>query len=640
MKKRLLSLLSCILLILSCGKTPGEETPPVKEWGPAFKTLMEAYYSGKYFKGATADDSSARFEFIDGSSVEVPQDEVKTIDSRIYDPPLLATDPVTGEWTVNKVRTGIIARKDQSLEESLPLCIWFDDSVLHIEMSNARTLIIGPDPTNSLMSFSILTADNPGLKENIVFEISGDKVTGYRIPSMEKLLFVPRFTFRGVRVTVDGVEQVSGQTEQDFSKDIVYVVELYDGKTQEFTVSLSIKVDFPTVYINTRGKAPILDRENYVTGTIRIEDPNGEYSSVPLITDGLRIRGRGNSTWTFFPKKPYRLKLDNKAKVFGMPSNKDWVLMASYSDKSLLRDLTAMEISRICGMHWTPSFFPVELYLNDNYQGYYLLGDHKEVANHRVDIELVTPQDNEGDAVTGGYYFEIEQQMDEKTCFWTMMRIPVMFSDPEEPTQAQKQYVIQYFNAFENTLQGESFADPETGYAAYIDVDSFVNYYIAEELVKDVDGNLRKSSFMTKERGKKLEMYHLWDFDLALGNCNYFPEYGLDNSYRGFYIRDYGYDGYGKGWYYRLFQDPAFRARVKERWKELKPRLDKVPEYIDKEHEYISTAAQRNFRKWPILDVQIWPNVVVTGSFDKEVKYMKDFYIARLAWLDSEIDKW
>ena len=638
--RRALLVLSCVLLALSCSKDAAPEIPMGKMWGEAFKQLMTAYGQGKYFKTAAVSEEEATFEFQAGTSVTVPRSEVRTIDARIFGPPALAVDPVTGQWTINKVKTGIKADKSLSLPDASPLCIWVEEDYLSIAMSNGQTCVIGADPVSSLTSFSILSSDNRSLPESISFEISGSQVTGYRLPSVVNLKFVPRFTFRGVRVTVDGKEQISGETLQDFSKDIVYCVELFDGKVQEYTVSLKAKVDFPTVFVTTTGGAPVLDQEKYVTGSIRIEDPLGEYSSVSSVSEGLRIRGRGNSTWAFFPKKPYRLKLDEKTKVFGMPANKDWVLMACYSDKSLLRDLTAMEISRICGMRWTPAFFPVELYFNGDYQGYYLFGDHKEVAKHRVDIEVVTPQDNDGQAVTGGYYFEIEQAMDEKTCFWTSMHVPMMYKEPEVPTSGQKKYVLEYFDAFEKALQGASSADPQRGYAAYIDVDSFVNYYIIEELVKDIDGNLRKSSFLTKERGKKLEMYHVWDFDLTLGNCNYFPDFGSDNSYKGFYIRDFGYDGYGTGWYFWLFKDPAFRARVKARWKELKPQLDKVPEYIDQEQAYIKDAAERNFVKWKILGQHVWPNVVVTGSYDKEVKYMRDFYTARLAWLDGEISKW
>ena len=184
-------------------------------------------------------------------------------------------------------------------------------------------------------------------------------------------------------------------------------------------------------------------------------------------------------------------------------------------------------------------------------------------------------------------------------------------------------------------------ADPDNGYAKYIDVDSFVNYYIIQELTKNIDGNLRKSSFLTKERGKKLEMYHVWDFDLTIGNCNYFQDYGYgaDNTYKGFFIKDYGYLGYGTGWFVRLFEDPAFREKVKLRWNELKPQLAKVPDFIDSHQKELFEVAGRNFRRWPILNTWIWPNVVVTGSYQGEVDYMKSFYINRLEWLDAEINK-
>lgn len=630
-----------LLAVSACDKESGEDR---KEWSDGFKALMEAYYDGKYFASAEMSKESSLFRFIDGTTVSILQKDVKTINAGIYGKPEISEDIRTGEWTLNKVATGIKINKGAGLTESMPICIYFDDSCLYVAMSNGETLLIGGDPYSSITLFWFSPSDNPELSEGISCNIEGTDISGKYPVSLRTLELAPRFTYRGRSIKCNGEEQISGKSKQDFSSPVKYEVELFNGETIEFTVSLNSSVNFPTVMIFTKTGEFVVEKDKYLEGTIRIEDPNCQYSDEKVLEVPMKIKGRGNSSWNNFPKKPYRIKMDEKNSVFGQPANKDWVLLASYSDKTLLRDMTGMEVSRICGMAWTPVFHHVELYFNNEYQGVYLLGDHKKVSSDRVNIDVVGENDNSGDAVTGGYYLEIEQQMDEPVCFWTSMSVPMMFSEPEQPTEAQKTYVQNYFRDFEMVLQGTEMSDPDKGYAKYIDVESFVNYYIIKELVKDIDGNLRKSTFLTKERGKRLEMYHVWDFDLTIGNCNYFDSTygnGLDNSYKGFFIKDFGYLGYGSGWFVRLFEDPAFKAKVKARWNALKPELSsKIPAFIDTNKEFVEEAAGRNFQRWPILDTWVWPNVEVTGSYQGEVAYMRKFYLDRLNWLDAEIKKW
>lgn len=630
-----------ILLVAFSGCRKDEPHEMQLEWPESFKQLMDAYYSGKYFNSVEQNDDFTSVCFVDGSRLDIPNDDVKIIDCNLFDPPVIAEDAKTGTWTINLVRTGIPVDRSLGVNDSYPLCLWFDEDCLNIAMSNGESLTIGRDPSLSLTEFVFYAADNYGLNQGINCQIDGYDVTGLRPVSLNDFHLVPRFSYRGRSIKVDGEDQVSGKTKQDFSSPVRYDIELYSGQTVSFTVQLKLSGDFPLVIIHTNGGAPIRDRHTWVPGTIRIEDPKNQYSDVAVLTSKMNIHGRGNTSWTNFPKKPYRIKLDEKASVFGLPKNKDWVLLASYSDKTLLRDATAYEISRICGMKWTPTFHHVELYLNNVYQGVYLLGDNKEVAKHRVDIDVVTPSDNDGDAVTGGYYFEIEQQLDKPVSWSTSMGVPMMFVEPEQPTNEQITYVKRYFDQFEAAITSDNYASPTEGYAKYIDVDSFVNYYIVEELLKNIDGNLRKSTFLTKERGGKLEMYHIWDSDLTLGNCDYFNSmYNVSNSYTGFFIKDYGAQGYGSGWYYRIAKDPEFKKKVKARWNELKPQLSRVPDFIRKTSQELSDPAARNFQKWDILSTYVWPNARVTGSYDGEVSYLISFYANRLDWLDTQIAKW
>ena len=398
---------------------------------------------------------------------------------------------------------------------------------------------------------------------------------------------------------------------------------------KEHQKEMERRQNIPVIHIKTKNSAPILNKKDYVDGTITISDPERLYSDVAEFSAEMGIRGRGNSTWSF-PKKPWKVKLKEKASLLGMPADKEWALLANYADRTLVRNIVAMKLSEICGFSWTPRMHSVEVYLNGKYQGVYTLCEHKKVSSDRVDIDVVGEDVTGGDAITGGYYLEIEEQQDETTCWWTSMGVPMMFSDPEEPNSEQLAYVKSLFESFEQALWAKDYSQT-SGYPKYIDVDSFVDYYIVQELTKNIDGNLRKSSFITKERGKKMEMYHLWDFDLTLGNCGYFWG-NVGNGPENFWIKL-------DKWYPHLFADPAFVDKVQKRWNELKPEFEKIPEFIDEQTFYLAKAQERNFKVWSIWESVDWVYFPSLGSYEKEVDYLKEFYTKRLEWLDTELNK-
>ncbi len=376
-------------------------------------------------------------------------------------------------------------------------------------------------------------------------------------------------------------------------------------------------------------------RSYYIPAEYVIRDPDKAYSEFSEISGTMQIRGRGQSTWDM-PKKPYKLKFDEKSKVLGMRSNKDWALLANYTDKSLLRNAVAMRLSEICGMSWTPAHVPVEVYLNNSYLGVYDLFEGKEVADHKVEI----------DVAAGDYYLEIEQNDNDFAT--SKCNVPINFKDPEREEISNEQFnaVRDFFNKFESVLYGAGFADPVVGYAKYIDVNSFIDNYIIEELAKDIDGNVRKSSFVTiaAADGGKIKFCHQWDFDLSFGNADYFPsqtgDNGDPNGPKGWWIKDFNTDSWkGPGWYPRLFQDPAFVKKVKARWNELYPELCTIPDYIEFCKTELGDAPSRNFRTWNILRTYVWPNVFVSGTYEQHVEYMSRFYSERLNWLNQNIQK-
>lgn len=385
---------------------------------------------------------------------------------------------------------------------------------------------------------------------------------------------------------------------------------------------LARRQNIPVIEIDTGGKG-IYDKENYVKGTITIKDPEKLYSDVEEFSAPMGIRGRGNSTWSF-PKKPWKVKLDSKASIFGMGADKEWCLLANYSDRTLMRNILAMKLSEICGFAWTPHMYSVHVYLNNEYQGVYTFCEHKKVSADRVDIDL--------DA--GDVYLEIEQQQDETTCWWTSMGVPMMFSDPEEPSAELLAEIQKHFDDFEDALYSKDLADPQKGYAAYIDVDSFIDYYIVQELAKNTDGNLRKSSFITKKKGGKLVMHHLWDFDLTFGNSG-----GLLHDPEGFFIKDYTPGWYiGDNWFNRMMKDPAFVERLQARWNELYPQLVAMVDFIDEQALILDKAQQQNFKVWSIWESVDWVDCPSLGSYEKEVDFLKEFYSERVEWMNTAIN--
>jgi hypothetical protein len=385
------------------------------------------------------------------------------------------------------------------------------------------------------------------------------------------------------------------------------------------------RVNLPLLRITTDNDAPIISTDTYITGQISLES---NVAGDAAVIGGMQIRGRGNSTWDLMPKKPYRLKLTDKQSLLGMPSSKDWVLLANYSDKTLLRNKLAMELGSGMGMPWTPRGKFVEVYHGSRYLGVYLLIENIKIAKDRVNIDELSADDDDAGVISGGYLLEVDFRQDGHTIFTAVDGLPVVFQDPEEPTAAQEAYLKGYLDQFEAVLHSTSFAHPGTGYSAYIDVDSFARWFIVNELFRNVDANMWSSCWMYKPRGRKLFMGPLWDFDLAAGNVNYNDAFLTS----GWHIRN-------APWFSRLFEDPAFAARVREIWNEAKTtQLPAMIQSIGTQSAALQQAQLNNFHRWPILESHVWPNYRVPGSYGGELDYLRSWLNTRIAWMDAQFN--
>jgi len=370
----------------------------------------------------------------------------------------------------------------------------------------------------------------------------------------------------------------------------------------------------PVVSLFTDGKAPVVSKEDYVAGNIIVSDQCHVCSDVETFSARMKIRGRGNSTWDLSSKKPYKIKLEEKSQLLGMPSDKEWCVLANYSDKTLIRNLLAMEMSRICNFPWTPKMMSVKLYMNGKYQGVYTFSEHKKVSKNRVNI----------DTDEGEVYLEVDARFGDPVNFSSnTWKVPICFSDPEQPSQKVYDKVKKIINNFESKLAGD-----DARVLDRIDVRSFVDYFIVNELSKNVDANFYLSSFITIQQDDKIKLYHLWDFDLAFGNCNYLTDCGP----YGWYIKT------GSGWYRHLFKNKAFVEQVKSRWNELYPSFLKLTYFIDQQVYLLGDDVSRNFTEWPILDKYVWPNYKINNTYEGEIAYLKDFYLKRLEWMNTSIN--
>ncbi len=392
----------------------------------------------------------------------------------------------------------------------------------------------------------------------------------------------------------------------------------------------------PLLAIDTENGVEILNRENYINATARLTDESGQ-----TLLDGttLQIRGRGNSTWNY-PKKPYRLRFTTRTEVLGMPANRHWVLLANYLDKSLLRNELAFEFSERVGLAWTPRSVQVVLELNGEYQGIYQLTEHVRVDTDRVNIPQLNAADGlDAELVTGGYLMEVDQRLGEDYCPITPQGVSLCFGDPDTLLQpgweAHKAYIDDYIHATEVSIYGLDPGHPDTGYAAYIDVDSAVDFYLVHELFKNVDSNFFSSLFLYKQRGGPIYFGPVWDFDLAAGNAQFFGA----GTPTGWHTR---LDTRGANWFTRLFDDPGFDQRVRERWMELQSTgvIEGLFLFIDRREAWLSQVQEQNFELWDILHTVIpAPGEglsPVLGPWEEHVGALRSWLTERVAWMDAE----
>ncbi len=370
---------------------------------------------------------------------------------------------------------------------------------------------------------------------------------------------------------------------------------------------------------------------------------------------GIELRGSSSQS---FPKKSYGFESwDNfnnsiDTSFLGMPSESDWILNANYTDKSFVRNVMAYQVWHNMGNYSTRYHF-VELVLNGQYQGIYIFSEKIKRNSNRVDIAKLKPDQNTGDVLTGGYIFKIDKQTGSGGSGWTSSYAPsaspngqTIFFQYEYPketdiTTQQKSYIQSDVYDFETSLKTQEFVDTTNGFRKYAVESTFIDYFLVNELSKNVDG-YRLSTFLNKERdskGGKLRMGPVWDYDIAWHNADYC---GGDVT-SGWAYQFPCPDDYWQVpfWWSRLLQDPLYKSHLKCRWLYLRQNVLSnawFDNYIDSISGQLMEAQVRNFTTWPILGIYVWPNPwPYATTYQGEVDGLKTWMHNRLTWLDANM---
>lgn len=368
----------------------------------------------------------------------------------------------------------------------------------------------------------------------------------------------------------------------------------------------------PRIVIETEDFAGVRDRETEIPSHLQIYGEKAPESEVYELT----VRGRGNSSFKM-PKYGLKLEFKDKVKLFGMPKNRDWALIANYGDKTHLRNYMMTRLSEWLGAKYTPKMQFVEVYLNRKYMGLYLLSETIKVAKNRVNIDendttfLVEKEDSKKFdppyiLTDNNYYYHIKS--------------------PKNPSPETEDLLLDHLNAFENFMMNQ-YIHKRKDVLDWLDIDDYVLYYWVHEYSKNEDGNYARSVFFTWKKGEPIHFGPLWDFDLAFGNASREQNKNPED----WYIRRYRLN-------YYIMQNSLVDSAATAYWQEhrdtFKALIDSIPVY----RAIIENAIDNEYRRWPIIkNTENWALKDPYDSYDEAVEVMTEWMKKRYQWIDNEI---
>lgn len=383
--------------------------------------------------------------------------------------------------------------------------------------------------------------------------------------------------------------------------------------------------NLPTVSIHTLNNQIPYDKVHQIVSQLTIISEGG----TKLLSGPGTTRERGNASRTF-PKKPWRIKFDEKQRVLDAPAKaKKWTLINNWGDKTLMRNLLAFELSKRLGMPYTPYGTAVDVLMNGEYKGTYQLCDQVQVHKNRVNITEMTKDDNDGEALTGGYLVEIDAYANKESVWFKSVNgnpVSIKSPDPDSITWQQRDYIQNHFNAMEYDIH------------RYLDKNTFLRHFLVGELSGNTDTYW--SVYMYKERGDDT-MYTgpVWDFDLAFENDG--RTYPVCSKSDYIYRSGGSCTGKMKQFVdaFVLYSDES-QAMLLDIWD--KARHSDLTEeslvaYIDKMEAELDQSQRLNYMRWDNLNQVVHQNPKIWGSYQAEVENVRRFVKERFKWMDRRL---
>lgn len=471
----------------------------------------------------------------------------------------------------------------------------------------------------SLAYFEFLHADNPyQLVEDVKCEIAGDSVVCWVPNIMPNKVLIPQFSYQGKNLTIGGKAVESGVTSIDFGKPQKLTV-TSDLLSKDYTVYVYSYTGLPMVWLTTNNREDISVSDLVYEAKLKIVENARTRGAGDVIEANARLKAIGPLSWVSskldgssqMGKNNYRFTINAAYSVLDDPMNTTWELLSNAKDATMLHTQTGFHLGKISNLHFTPHFHFADLMLNERYFGTYLLGESIDYTNNRTGVE------SNGfivkiDASNGRTYFKTDNLEQPVTIV-----SPTVFSGDED-----YQFISNYVRSAESALFGSNFTDATEGWQRYLDMDSFVDWYLINEIAKNLDGDFGAECYMNMKRDGKLRMGPLWKMERSFG-------YG-DSSTSDFVIKNVK-------WYNRLFQDPAFVAKVKERFTYFYNHKNDILKEIDADVSYLRNAIPENNNKWEVFSGSSADDV--RKKYQKEVTTMKSWIEKRMDWLNDEISK-
>ncbi len=442
----------------------------------------------------------------------------------------------------------------------------------------------------------------------------------------------------------------------------------YGGATGSFQICAHdlgrISLDsseLPIVLINTLGQTIVDEPKIDCLMDIKYNGPGKitYVNSSPNVFSeniGIEIRGASSSS---YPQRPYGFETrdttgENKnVSILGMPAENDWVLLSNFNDRSLLKNLMSFKLFREMG-NYSPRAQLCEVLIDSSYKGIYLIAEKIKRDGNRVKISNISAKDTLGDALTGGYI--LQQNLWNVNNSFQSNYSPIdhpgfdvhfiyEFPDESKIHPKQKKYIAAFVDSLETALYSSNFSDPVLGYRKYLDVKSFIDYFLVNEVARNADG-FKKSVFFNKDKyskGGKLKAGPVWDFDWAwksIQGCDIYE--GYSGAGWAHLNNDCPADNYSTGWYVRLLQDSTFSNELRctyENYRQTMLDTNMIFAFIDSMGLLVENAQSRHFKKWPILGVSgpapdFGP---VATTYYGELDSLKSWISTRIKWLDINI---